>query len=59
MNNVPFGGYDEMPVEVYEKYMPVPDLGKEMGEMLLFFEEFGYTGGEEGVVHAQDVSPVR
>ena len=36
--------------------MPVPDLGQEMGEMFLYFDEFGYTGGEEGVVHAQDVS---
>ena len=56
VNNVPFGGYDETPVEVFEKYMPVPDLRKELGEMFLFFDEFGYTGGEEGVVHAQDVS---
>lgn len=55
VNKVPFGGYDEIPVETYEKYVPVPGLGKELGEMFLFMDEFGYTGGEEGVVHAQDV----
>ena len=56
VNHVPFGGYDEIPMEVFEKHMPIPDLGREMGEMFLYFEEFGYTGGEEGVVLAQDVS---
>lgn len=56
VNKVPFGGYDEIPVETYEKYIPVPGLGKELGEMWLFADEFGYTGGEEGVVHPQDVS---
>ena len=57
VNKVPFGGFDEMSLETYEKYMPVPDLGREIGEMLLYFDEPGYTGGEEGVVNAQDVSP--
>lgn len=55
VNKVPFGGYDEIPIETYEKYVPVPGLGKELGEMFLFMDEFGYTGGEEGVVHAQDL----
>lgn len=59
VNKVPFGGYDEVPVEIFEKYIPVPGLGKELGEMLLFMDEFGYTGGEEGVVHAQDVGSIR
>ena len=35
--------------------LPIPDLGPEMGEMFLYFDEFGYTGGEAGVVLAQDV----
>ena len=55
IHKVPFGGYDEIPFEAYEKYLPIPGLGKELGEMFLFMDEFGYTGGEEGVVHAQDV----
>lgn len=38
--------------------MPTPDLGAELAEMFLFFEEFGETGGEEGVVNAKDVSIV-
>ncbi len=59
VNKVPFGGYDELPLQTFEKYMPVPDLGREMGEMFLFFDECGYTGGEEGVVNAQEVSPRR
>lgn len=59
VNKVPFGGYDETPIEVFEKYMPVPDLGRELGEMFLFFDEFGYTGGEEGVVDAKDVGSFR
>ncbi len=59
VNKVPFGGYDEVPIQAFEKYMPVPDLGREMGEMFLFFDEFGYTGGEEGVVNAKDVSTRR
>lgn len=55
VNKVPFGGYEEIPIETYEKFMPIPDLGTEMGEMFLFFDEFGYTGGEEGVESAKDV----
>lgn len=55
VNKVPFGGYDEIPIQTYEKIIPVPGLGKEWGEMFLFMDEFGYTGGEEGVVHAQDL----
>ena len=58
VNKVPFGGYDEIPSEVFENYMPVPGLGREMREMLLFMDEFGYTGDEEGVVHAQDVGSI-
>ena len=57
VNQVPFNGYDETSLEAFEKMLP-PELGQEMGEMFLYFDEFGYTGGEEGVVLAQDVSPV-
>ena len=56
VNKVPFGGYDETPLEVFEKHSPIPDLGQEIGEMFSFFDEFGYTGGEQGVVQATDVS---
>ena len=59
VNKVPSGGYDETPIEVFEKYMPMPDLRREFGEMFLFFDEFGYTGGEEGVVNAKDVGSFR
>jgi hypothetical protein len=31
-------------------------LGKEIGEMMLFIDEFGFTGGEENVVFPEDVS---
>lgn len=58
VKKVPFGGYDEMPLQVFESDMPTPHLGTELAEMFLFFEEFGYTGGEEGIVNASDVSIV-
>ena len=56
VNNVPYNGYDAIPYDAFKKLVPNPDLGEEMGEMFLYFDEFGYTGGEEGVVLAQDVS---
>ena len=59
VNKVPFGGYDEIPMQVFEKHVPIPEFGKEIGEMFLFFDEFGYTGGEEGVVHVKDVGSFR
>ena len=54
---MPFGGYDEIPFDAYVENMPVPDLGLEFADMFAFMDEFGYTGGEEGVVHVQDVRP--
>ena len=57
VNQVPFNGYDEIPFDAFKKMVPNPDLGEEMGEMFLYFDDFGYTGGEEGVVDAKDVSP--
>ena len=56
VNNVRYNGYDATPYDAFLKMVPTPDLGEEMGEMFLYFDEFGYTGGEEGVVLAQDVS---
>ena len=56
VNKVPFGGYDATPLDVFVERMPIPDLGQEMGEMFVYLDEFGYTGGEEGVVNAEDVS---
>ena len=53
---MPFGGYDEIPFDAYVENMPVPDLGLEFAEMFAFMDEYGFTGGEEGVVHVQDVS---
>ena len=55
INHVPYNGYDATPLSAFEKMLPIPDLGPEMGEMFLYFDEFGYTGGEAGVVLAQDV----
>jgi hypothetical protein len=58
VNKVPFGAYDEVPLETFEKSIPVPGVGRELGEMMAFFDEFGYVGGET-VVHAGDVSHSR
>jgi hypothetical protein len=55
VNSVPFGGFDEIPLEKYEKFLPVPGLGREIGEMMLFIEEFGYCGGDPSVVLPADV----
>ena len=55
VNNVPFGDYDEIPIETFEQNFPLPGLGKEYGEMFRFIDEFGYTGGDPSVVHAEDV----
>jgi hypothetical protein len=50
------GGFDELSLEDYSKLVPVPGLGRELGEMMLFENEFGFTGGEENVVYPEDVS---
>jgi len=55
VNNVPFGGFDEIPLEKYEKFIPVPDLGRKIGEIMLFINEFGYCGGDPSVVLLRDV----
>jgi hypothetical protein len=56
VNKVPFGGFDSIPLDVFEKVVPVPGLGKEMGEMLAFMDEFGYDGRDPTVIHASNVS---
>jgi hypothetical protein len=56
VNKVPFGGFDPIPLEVFEKVIPVPGLGKEIGEMLAYIDEFGYDGSDPTVVHPEDVS---
>jgi len=54
VNNVPFGGYDEIPLQGFISFMP-PGVGRELGEMLAFMDEFGYDGGDPSVVHASDL----
>ena len=44
VNKVPFGGFDELSIEMFETFFPVPDLGRELGEMMAFMDEFGYAG---------------
>lgn len=55
-NKVPFGGFDYVPPEIFAKFIPVPDLGLELGEMMAFMDEFGYDGGDPSVVLIGDVS---
>ncbi|KUJ12868.1 putative NAD dependent epimerase/dehydratase [Mollisia scopiformis] len=50
MNKVPFGGFDSLPIEVFDKFFPIPGLGRELGEMMEFMEVFGYVGGDPEVV---------
>lgn len=55
-NNVPFGGFDPLSVDQFERFIPVPGLGKELGEMFAFMDEFGYAGGDANVVLPSEVS---
>ncbi|KAE8449108.1 hypothetical protein EG329_008491 [Mollisiaceae sp. DMI_Dod_QoI] len=50
VNKVPFGGFDSVPIQVFDKFFPIPGLGAEIGEMMAFMEEFGYVGRELDVV---------
>jgi len=52
---VPFGGYDEIPLDKFIASFPAPGAGREFGEMLAFMDEFGYDGGDPSVVHAGDL----
>lgn len=56
VNKVSFGGYHELTLEAFSQYMPIPGLGRELGEMMAFFDEFGYCGSDATVVLPQDVS---
>ncbi|CAG8960324.1 hypothetical protein HYFRA_00012398 [Hymenoscyphus fraxineus] len=47
IQNLEYGGFDEVTLEEFEKFAPIPGLMTEIGEMMLFEDEFGYTGGEE------------
>lgn len=55
-NRVPLGGFDKLSVEQFEMFLPIPGLGRELGEMMAFMDEFGYAGGVPNVVMPQDVS---
>lgn len=56
VNGVPFGGFDPIPIDVFDRFFPIPGLGRELGEMMAFMDEFGYAGGEPGVVLPSEVS---
>jgi hypothetical protein len=56
MQGLKYGGLHEITLEQFEKFIPVPGLGKEIGEMMLFEAEFGYDGGDPSVVLPGDVS---
>lgn len=50
VNKVPFGGFDSVPIEVFDKFFPILGLGTELGEMMAFMEEFGYVGHLDAVL---------
>ncbi len=58
VNKVPFGGFDSVPIQVFDKFFPIPGLGAEIGEMMAFMEEFGYVGRELDVVLPGEVSRI-
>lgn len=55
VNEVKYGGYDELSVDVFDRFFSTPGLGRELGEMMAFMDEFGYVGKEE-VVLPEEVS---
>ncbi|RDL39342.1 NAD(P)-binding Rossmann-fold containing protein [Venustampulla echinocandica] len=54
IHKLPYGGFDVMTVDQFDKILPIPGLGREIGEMMLFGDEFGWGGGED-VVLPQDL----
>jgi len=46
--------FEHSTVETMDKLAP-GGYGEEMGEMYAYSQDFGYWGGEEDVVHVQDV----
>jgi hypothetical protein len=55
-NGVSFGGFDPLSVNQFEKFIPFPGLGVELGEMMAFEDEFGYGGGDPKLVLPSEVS---
>jgi len=53
VNKVPFGGFDELSIDTFENFFPVPGLGRELGEMMAFMDEFGYAGDWDVVLPEQ------
>ena len=46
-NKVAFGGFDPLSVDIFARFIAVPGLGRELGEMFAFMDDFGYAGGED------------
>ena len=64
INKVPFGGFDSVSIETFDKFFPIPGLGREIGEMMEFMEDFGYCGntptilpGEVGGIFSGSTQP--
>ncbi|KAF8857608.1 NAD(P)-binding protein [Acephala macrosclerotiorum] len=57
VNKVPFGGFDSVPIEVFDSFFPTPGLGRELGEMMAFMEEFGYVGDLDVVLPGKLENP--
>jgi len=55
-NKVQFGGFDPLSVGQFERFIPVPGLGRELGEMFAFMDDFGYAGGDPDVVLPSEVN---
>ena len=51
-----FGGFDQLSIDQFERFVPVPGLGRELGEMFAFVDEFGYAGGDSDIVLPSEVS---
>jgi hypothetical protein len=49
-NEVPFGGFDPLSINQFDNSIPVPGLGRELGEIMAFEDEFRYGGGDSNVV---------
>ena len=56
LNGLKHGGLHEITLKQFEKFIPIPGLGREIGDMMLFARDFGYDGGDPSVVLPGDVS---
>lgn len=56
VDGVEFGGYDELSVDAFDRIFRIPGLGRELGEMMAFMDEFGYAGDDPNVVLPGEVS---